>query len=302
MSIDKPAISVVMPVFNGEKYLKEAVDSVINQTFNDFEFIIVNDGSTDRSEEIILSYNDKRIKYIKQNNTGIGGALKNGCNIALGKYIARMDADDVCLPERFEVQFDFLEKKSTTVLVSNSVLYIDENSEIFGRSFSPTANRAIRNKLKKGSVICHPSVMMRNDIYKKTGGYQDLQPLEDYSLWVRMSRYGKFHNLAYPLLKYRVLNTSISRSISESNYKELIQYIKKRDFVITDQDLTIFQHKYTNAKKEFINNTNPNSIAKIELNNPIELKLLKTLKNWGFDDKFIEFFICNIKTLIYILW
>ena len=101
----QPAISVVMPVYNGRKYLREAIDSVLQQSFTDFEFIIVNDGSTDDSEEIILSYKDSRINYIKQKNTGVGGALRIGCNMAIGNYIARMDADDICLANRLFLEW-----------------------------------------------------------------------------------------------------------------------------------------------------------------------------------------------------
>lgn len=291
-------ISVVMPVYNGEKYLNEAIDSVLNQTFKDFEFIIINDGSTDKTEEIIKGYSDKRIKYIKQENTGIGGALRKGCNIASGKYIARMDADDVCLPNRFKVQFDFLEKNKYTVLVSSSVLYIDENSRVFGRSYSTTSNRAIKNKLKRGcSAISHPSLMMRNDIYKKTVGYQDLQPLEDYCLWVNMSKYGQLRNISFPLLKYRVLSNSISRSISTDRRKELRNFIRKREFVLSNEDIAIFRELYANAKKEFAYKTNSETLNGIVLNTSFELKIIKFFRSIGVREKLIEFVLCNLKNL-----
>jgi len=301
MNIDNPAISVVMPVYNGGNYLKEAIDSVLNQTFNDFEFIIVNDGSTDNTEEIIYEYSDKRIKYIKQENTGIGGALRKGCNIALGKYIARMDADDVCLPERFKVQFDFLEKNLSFVLVSNSVFYINENSEIFGRCYSYTTNWAIKKKLKKGSVIPHPSVMMRRDIYKRTLGYQDLQLLEDYCLWMNMSKHGKLHNMSSPLLKYRVLSNSISRSISEKKYKELIKFVQERKFEISYGDTVLFQQLYANAKNCFVHESNPDVANRIVLNTSIELKIIKLLRRMSMRDKLIEWVLCNLKNCMAIL-
>ena len=290
-----PLISVVMPVYNGDKYLKEAIDSVLNQTFKEFEFIIVNDGSTDKTEEIIKEYSDERIKYIKQENSGIGGALRKGCSIASGKYIARMDADDVCLPERFKVQFDFLEKNKSSVLVSSSVLYIDENSRVYGRSYSTTSNRAIKNKLKRGSAISHASVMMRNDIYKKTVGYQDLQPLEDYCLWMNMSKYGQLRNISFPLLKYRVLANSISRSISSDSYRELINFVRKRKFVISNEDVAIFHELYANAKKEFAYKTNSETLNSIVLNTPVELKIIKFFKSIGVREKLIEFVLCNLK-------
>ena len=108
--VNAPAVSVVMPVYNGEKYLRESIDSILNQTYTDYEFIIVNDGSNDKTEEIILSYNDNRIRYIKnEKNLQIVKSLNRGIELAKGRYIARMDADDISLPRRFEKQITFME-------------------------------------------------------------------------------------------------------------------------------------------------------------------------------------------------
>ncbi len=124
-----PIISVVMSVYNGDKYLREEIESILNQTFKDFEFIIVNDGSTDKSLEIIKSYNDPRIVIIDQENTGLAKALNNGINIAKGRYIARMDQDDISNPERFEKQIEFLENLSEYVAIGSWSNHISEHGE-----------------------------------------------------------------------------------------------------------------------------------------------------------------------------
>ncbi|HGF9542707.1 TPA: glycosyltransferase family 2 protein, partial [Acinetobacter baumannii] len=126
-------VSVVLPAYNAELYLKEAIDSVLSQTFTDFELIILNDGSIDRTEEIILSYNDSRIVYVKnEKNLGLIGTLNKGINLAKGKYIARMDADDICLPERFKKQVDFLEKNNEIDLIGTNAIKINNNGDRIG--------------------------------------------------------------------------------------------------------------------------------------------------------------------------
>ena len=115
--MSKPLVSVLMAVYNGEKYLLEAIESILNQTYTNFEFLIINDGSTDSTEEIILSYSDQRIRYIKnEQNLKLIASLNKGLDLAKGKYIARMDADDISLPDRLEKQVNFLERNSTKLL------------------------------------------------------------------------------------------------------------------------------------------------------------------------------------------
>jgi glycosyltransferase involved in cell wall biosynthesis len=126
MRKQEPLISVVMPVYNAAQYLREAIDSILNQTFRDFEFIIINDGSTDRSLEIIQSYNDDRIRLINQKNTGLAKALNNGIAIAKSDFIARMDADDISIPERLTSQFSFLESNVDVVAVGSNAEVIDK--------------------------------------------------------------------------------------------------------------------------------------------------------------------------------
>lgn len=257
---NKPLVSVVMPVYNGELYLENAINSVLNQTFANFEFIIINDGSKDNSEEIILNYTDSRIKYYKQENQGIGAALRFGCTHAKGKYIARMDADDICMVNRFEYQVGFLEKNKSYVLVSSAVIYIDENGTTLGRSYPYSSNIAIKNVLKHDSPICHPAVMMRKEAYDSAGGYLDLQPLEDWFLWTRIFLFGRLKNITTPLLKYRIHTLSITSGISDNDRSSLRKYLfeKSRNEFLSNKEINEFQLMY----KEFQQNKKNNDIAK----------------------------------------
>jgi len=241
-----PLISVILPVYNGEKYLKEAVESILDQTYGNLEFIIMNDGSTDASESIILGFRDSRIIYMRQENTGIGGALRNACTLAKGTYIARMDADDISFPERFEVQAEYLENNPATVLVSSAVMYINESGEVTGRSFPYTSDSAIKKKLRSFNPICHPGVMIKADAYKRSIGYLNIQPFEDHILWLSLSGIGKLHNFRFPLLKYRILNDSVSRSISDDQTRILFTSLRNKmgKGYLTDDEIKEYHQNY----------------------------------------------------------
>lgn len=216
--MNSPLVSVVMPVYNAEKYLKEAVESILNQTFTDFEFIITNDGSTDKSGEILRQYQniDSRIKLIEQNNMGLTRSLNNMLSIAQGDFIARMDADDIALPERFQRQVAFLQKNSNYVAVGSKVLLIDEDGcPIMPFSQLTTHDEIDQAHLKgtTGSFINHPSVMIRTEAMKKIDGYRvDLEPAEDLDLFLRLAEIGKINNIDQILLKYRVHLKSVGHS------------------------------------------------------------------------------------------
>ena len=305
--MNNPLISVVMPVYNGEKYLREAIDSVLNQSFSDFEFIIVNDGSTDSTESIILSYNDKRISYLKQNNSGVGPSLKNGCNVAKGEYIARMDADDICLPERFAIEIAYLEKNRDTILVSSAVQYINENGDDIGRSFPYTKNFAIKKRLITHNPICHPSVMMRKEAYKLSNGYLNIQPFEDHILWLSLLKHGKFYNFRFPLLRYRMLNDSVSRNISSGQKKELFAILKGmiQKNCFSGDEIKEYNKFYLEAKLKAIEvldeeGLKNNGINKFSLSKK-QHKLYQYLKEIGINESVIELLICTLKNYLIFL-
>ncbi len=202
-----PIVSVVMCCYNSERYLRESIDSILNQTFTDFEFVIWNDGSTDRTEEIIRSYSDTRIRYFSEKNQGLGKALHDACEKVTGKYIVRMDDDDISLPNRLQVEYSFMEKHKDCVLASSAVYYIDESGEIFGFS-APALTDGV---LKKTFSFVHPGVIFRREIYLQTIGYQNLRTAQDKVLWQMFSPLGKFRNINQILLKYRIQSNSIGR-------------------------------------------------------------------------------------------
>lgn len=216
-----------MPVYNGECYIKQSIDSVLNQTLSNFELIIVDDGSTDNTKRIIQEYGDTRIKYVYQKNGGVGSALAYGCSIARGRYIARLDADDLALPSRFEEQFNFLEENPDYVLVASAVEYINSEGCLFGRSFPIDDYKIIDHDINTGGVpVFHPSVMFRLSAYMKTGGYRPIEPFEDWDLWRRIIKYGKFKNINKILIKYRYLGTSVSSSINIEQWFVLFNVVK----------------------------------------------------------------------------
>lgn len=187
-----PAVSIVMSVYNGQQYLRESVESVLDQTFGDFEFIVVNDGSTDGSREILAEYErrDPRVRVIDQENTGLTKALIRGCGEARGRYIARQDADDVSHPKRLAAQVALLEDDSAAGFVSCWTRYIGpegERLEVVKRpSDSPEATRGLLDA--RLGPPAHGSVMFRKSLYDEMGGYRaEFHFGQDSDLWLRMA-------------------------------------------------------------------------------------------------------------------
>jgi glycosyltransferase involved in cell wall biosynthesis len=237
-----PAVSVVMSVYNGAQYLNEAIDSMLGQTFKNFEFIIIDDGSTDRSNEIIKAYNDSRIVLIEQDNTGLAIALNNGIRLARTNYIARMDADDIALPQRLESQIAFLHENPDLVLIGTNALVIDKIGEFVFRSNLPTEWEVIKQQFPETSFY-HSSVMFKKDAFYKAGGYFEetskLYSFEDSILWNKMKKFGKMANLSEPLIKYRLIpNAATTKSGKEGKalYEILENIIQDNKLSFEDRE------------------------------------------------------------------
>jgi glycosyltransferase involved in cell wall biosynthesis len=211
---ETPIISVVMPVYNAEKYVAEAVESILNQTFSDFEFLIVNDGSSDGSLAILKRYaeKDRRIRLISRPNTGLVVALNEMLSKSKGEFLARMDADDIALPDRFARQVEFLQRESDVVCVGGARELIDEEGRTLTYIEDPEHNDRIQELLLAGhSCICHPSAMIRRSALLKVGGYDEsMHPAEDLDLWLRLGEVGKLANLKDKVVKYRLHQNSAS--------------------------------------------------------------------------------------------
>ena len=212
--LPSPLISVLMPVYNAERYLAQAVASVLAQTLGDFEFIIINDGSTDRSEQILkdLAAKDSRIKLISRPNTGYVVALNEGLALARGEFIARMDADDVCFPKRFERQVKFLREHAAVVVVGGRTEIIDEAGRIIIRPHVPLDNQTLQQALLEGrTMIGHPTVMARRQTMLDCGGYDvNACPAEDLDMWLRIGEVGELANVPELILQYRQHAKSVS--------------------------------------------------------------------------------------------
>lgn len=223
-----PFFTVLMPVYNAAPFLREAVDSVLAQTFTDFEFLIVNDGSTDATAEILASYTDPRIRIHHQENKGVIGALNAGLALAQGTYIARFDADDVCYPQRLQQQHDYFRKNPDCVLLGSAADYIDEEgSYLF--EWQPEAYDTTGLQ-KIARTICpldHPTVAYPRAVALRLGGYPaGAIHFEDHLFWTAFFGEGEVANLKEPLIKHRFNAQSVT--IDEKWRGPLFREIKHR--------------------------------------------------------------------------
>jgi len=219
-----------MPVYNGEKYLSEAIESVLAQTFTDFELLIVNDASTDNSLSIIQNYNDDRIRVIDNKFAkGIAGALNTGIDEARGDLIARMDSDDICNPDRLEIQFDYLEKNKNVDICGSWLKTFGELDGVVWKH--PLNDEDIKIQMLFSCPIAHPSVIFRKNklILHNLKYLSERNGAEDYELWVRASAFLNFANIPQELLNYRVLKKSYEYTKRQNRFSEeiRIQQLKK---------------------------------------------------------------------------
>ena len=208
-----PPVTVLMSVYNGEPYIREAVESILNQTFADFEFVIVDDASVDDTENILDSYDDCRIVRIRnRENIGLTKSLNGGLRIARGQFVARQDADDVSLPERLEKQIAFLQPNPATVLVASNLRYIDHEGRSIGRSARVGDRDLVAWYLMFHNHLGgHSQVVFRRSSVVNVGGYCESKPYsQDYELWTRLLRVGHLVILPEVLLLSRLHDKQIS--------------------------------------------------------------------------------------------
>ena len=220
-------ISVLMSVYNADKYLTEAMDSILAQTYSDFEMIVVNDKSTDESGDILKAFaqKDPRIVILENaQNIGLTKSLNRGLAIAKGEYVARMDADDISAPDRFEKQVAFLDAHLDYSFVSCIGRYIDENGNPERLRPFPETNEEIYAMMPKVDAVMHPGVMFRREDIARIGNYcEDFRVVQDYDLWFRGMAAGyKFYNIQEPLVLFRrdeSYNTRKSRAYRLVDYQ-----------------------------------------------------------------------------------
>lgn len=210
-----PKVSVILPVYNGLPYLEDAINSVLRQTFQDFELLIINDGSTDGSAAVIEKFKDPRIHFLQQKNIGLAATLNKAVSLAKGQYIARQDQDDVYFPTRLQQQVAYLDENLDAAMVGTAAeIWVgNERSERLLRH--PVDDASIRFGLLFDNYFIHSSVMVRRPVLEKVGGYTEdksRQPPEDYELWSRVMRSYKVANLPEVLMAYREVPSSMSRA------------------------------------------------------------------------------------------
>lgn len=223
--LKKPFISVLMPIYNGEKYLEESIDSILGQTYENFELLLINDASNDASENIILSYLDSRIVYIKnEQNLGLIKTLNKGLDLAKGEFIARMDQDDIALPTRFEKQIDIFHKNPEIGVCGTWFTSFGEG--IKEKTLQhPVDSGSIKINLLGRSSLGHPTVMLRKSAMENLRYDENYPSAEDYEFWVSLSRVTRLYNIPESFLKYRVHQTNISvveNSLQSQTAKKII--------------------------------------------------------------------------------
>lgn len=246
-----------MPVYNGEQFLEEAIDSILDQTFNDFEFLIINDGSTDKSKEIIKSYNDPRIRYFEnKTNLGITAARNIGLTQAQGEYLAIIDCDDVAYPSRFEEQVEFLDQNTDVSMVASwaEIEMLNVHGDIVHSVLKTDApNHKIPALLLFSNFFIQSTIMLRkSDI--PVGGYRDFDPAEDYDLWTRLTAHKAAYLIRKPLVRYRIHDknvTNIENTKQEMQCRRVLKYqLEKLGLRLDDEELK-FHRKLGLAKEQF---------------------------------------------------
>lgn len=254
-----PEITVLMAVFNGERFLKESVNSILNQSYSDFEFLIVNDGSTDSTATILKNYSDPRLRVIEnEKNIGLAGSLNRGLTLASGKYVARIDADDICPENRLEIQCQWLKRHPELGVVSSWVEVIDEKGRVTDWWCEPLSSEDIFYLLHFRNCLSHSSVMFRKDLVLSLNGYNtDIAALEDFELWTRLSRQTKFWQVRDFLLKWRKTQDSISSVHGETQSRNLIRVVGDRleklmGSRFDERMISLLQHLKPNAINDFM--------------------------------------------------
>lgn len=238
--IMSPSVSIILPVYNAERFLKKTIESVLSQSYKDFELIIINDGSVDHSQQIIDSFDDRRIVKHLQANSGLAATLNKGLNMARGGLIARQDNDDISYTNRLEKQVAFMKANASTVLLGTAARIIDEHGQPTGRFHRhPTENAFLKFELLFDNPFVHSSVMFRKDAALDAGAYDtDTAYFEDYRLWSQLSKKAEVANLSDVLIDYREVNAGMSKSTSDytdrvnrQSAENILDLLKGRDTV-----------------------------------------------------------------------
>ncbi len=241
-----PRVTVLMPVYNAVKFLRDAVDSILKQSFSDFEFLIIDDGSTDGSQSIIHSYDDSRIRLVQnEENLGVAATLNRGLDLAHGEYIARMDADDISMPHRLEKQIHFMEKNPEVGVSGTWIRLFGDQPRVVDRC--PVGASVVKAYLLFDNPMFHPSVILRRALIEKHGLRYDplFKRTEDFELWSRASEFFAMDNLPEVLLCFRVHGSSVTSTtqdvMTQQTEKILVRSLERVGIEPTSEELK-FHH------------------------------------------------------------
>lgn len=251
-------ISVILPAYNAQNTIGETIQSIITQTYRDWELIVINDGSTDDTRGVVMSFKDNRIRYIENDgNKKLIYTLNRGIELASGEYIARMDADDICHPNRFEKQVKYMESHPDVIVCGTQINYFGTKSSNYRKLVFPTKDKHLKEMLAMSTCFAHPTVMIRKSALIESGYRYDLDYMnaEDYSLWIDLMNYGKFGNLPDHLLNYRVSDTQVSQPSNPTTQASVLRC--RRKYVERHLPCEI-------AEQLFVNNISINTIRRVK--------------------------------------
>ena len=266
-------VSIILPTYNGAERIKEAIKSVLEQSYADLELIVIDDGSKDNTKEIVenLAKSDQRVRYLKNDvNLGIQKTLNNGLKEAKGEYIARIDDDDVWIDkDKLKKQIEFLEKNKEYVLVGTGVIVVGEDNKELFRYLVPEKDIDIRNKILTKNCFVHSSVVFYRDTALRCEGYsesEDTKHIEDYDLWLKLGTLGKVANLPTHSVRFTLRSGSLSSMNKLEQFKKTLKLIKNYKKIYPNYYLAFFRSIARLVIYGFI------------LNSPIKLSINKVIK------------------------
>lgn len=254
-------ISVLLSVYNGSEWLEECIQSVLKQSYESIEFIIIDDGSIDSSRDIIDKYSNKDSRIVKlyKKNTGLADSLNIGLGIATGEWIARIDADDICESNRLESLLEKVRNSNGNVLIGSSHFVINEKGEILSIVEYPESNQELRKRLyHRGAFYSHSSVIYRRDIVKKIGGYRGVvKKAEDYDLWLRLSECGNIASVKQPLVRIRkhanqVSNEKAGLQQIRDSYLALVSHYLRKSGGVDPLENRFYEHRLSRNFVEYV--------------------------------------------------
>jgi glycosyltransferase involved in cell wall biosynthesis len=302
-----PKVSVIMPIYNAQEFLQEAVDSIMNQTFRDFELLLINDGSSDRSKEIIEKYRkDPRVKIFHKKNEGVTKTLNFGLANSLGRYIARMDADDISMPERLELQVEFMDKHRDVGLLGTRFKAITEDKKFIENLDVELTNEELQKEILKSCRFGHPTVMIRRTALETVGPYDEslwANTVEDYDLWLRIAEKFEIANLPQYLLHYRVNSKSVTQTKKEINQKgtlECIQRAKERRGLISSSKPVLDYFPVYQQPELYRENKEVESIVKKYMTYKFLNKTREAIANF-FKNYYLGIFLLIVPSIVWVV-